>query len=74
MKPKRKVTKGTFDMEVDGKKVEVKGKLKEKLSKDGDKKKEVFKARGKDVIKKTKEVKKNKDGEMIVKRKKTVYK
>lgn len=74
MKPKRKVTKGTFDMEVDGKKVEVKGKLKEKFSKDGDKKKEVFKARGKDVIKKTKEVKKNKDGEMIVKRKKTVYK
>ena len=74
MKPKRKVTKGTFDMEVDGKKVEVKGKLKEKFSNTGEKKKEVFKARGKDVIKKTKEVKKNKDGEMLVKKKKTVYK
>lgn len=75
MKPRKKVTKGSYDMDVDDKSVQVKGKTVERFDKSGEKTSERFKAKGNDEIKKVKTIKKkNKDGEMLVKKSKTVYK
>ncbi len=75
MKPKkRKVTKGTYDMEVDGKSVPVKGKLVQKFNKKGELVAEKFTARGKDAIKRFKEKKKKTGKEMLVKKRVVKYK
>tara|TARA_S200002703_G_scaffold23811_1_gene20676 strand:+ start:444 stop:671 length:228 start_codon:yes stop_codon:yes gene_type:complete len=75
MKPKkRKVTKGTFDMEVDGKSVPVKGKLVQRFDKEGNLVAEKFTAKGKDEIKRFKEKKKRRGNEVLVKKRTVKYK
>lgn len=74
MKPKRrKVTKGTFDMEVDGKSVPVKGKLVQRFDKEGNLVSEKFTAKGKDEIKRFKEKKKRRGNEVLVKKRTVKY-
>jgi len=75
MKPKkRKVTKGTFDMEVDGRSVPVKGRMTQRFNKEGELISEKFTARGKNEIKRFKEKKKRKGKEMLVKKRVVKYK